>query len=60
MVHAAFQDPFPINIPALIAALDSSARLMIMREKRDSWVWKEGRDLEELVVGWKGLENNED
>lgn len=50
-----FENPFLLNIPMLIAAVDSAAKLVAMKIQRDSWVRKETRNIQELVEAWESM-----
>lgn len=50
---ALFEDPFLINIPTLVAALDFSVQLMLIRSKQNSWTQKAIRNLDELCESWQ-------
>jgi len=50
-----FEDPFLLNVPMLVAAVDSSVRMLQLRAKRDSWVLKSVRNLDELTDEWNRL-----
>ncbi len=50
-----FEDPFLLNVPMLVAAVDSSVRMLQLRAKRDSWVLKGVRNLDELTEEWNRL-----
>ena len=52
---ALFRDPFLLNVPMLVAAVDSSARMLQLRARRDSWVLKGMRNLDELAAEWDRL-----
>ncbi|OGQ26428.1 MAG: hypothetical protein A2138_09955 [Deltaproteobacteria bacterium RBG_16_71_12] len=52
---ALFENPFLLDIPVLIAAVDSAIRLLGLRAKSASWVFKEIRNLDELFSEWNSL-----
>lgn len=52
---AVLQNPFMLNVPTLVAAVDSSVRLWRVQAKRHSWVEKEVRNLDDLLVAWDSL-----
>lgn len=50
-----FQNPFLLNVPVLVSAIDSSIRVLNLRRKQQSWIYKEIRNLDELFVSWNEL-----
>lgn len=50
-----FQNPFLLNVPVLISAIDSSIRILNLRSKQQSWIYKEIRNLDELYASWNEL-----
>ena len=51
-----FQNPFLINLPVLIATIDSSIKYLLQLSKQNSWVYKEIRNLDEIIEKWKKFE----
>jgi len=50
-----FENPFLLNIPVLIVAVDSAARMLSVQTKRHSWILKESRNIDELFIAWDRL-----
>jgi len=50
-----FQNPFLLNVPVLMSAIDSSIRILNLRQKQRSWIYKEIRNLDELCASWDAL-----
>ena len=50
-----FQNPFFLNIPMLIATVDSATRWFSLRAKQRRWVYREMRNLDELTAEWNRL-----
>ena len=48
------QNPFELNVPTLIATIDSALTLMRLDRERNHWLYKEGRNLDELAAAWAG------
>ena len=49
---ALFSNPFLINIPVLMATVDSSLKLMLLKGQQNSWIKKEIRNIDELIDYW--------
>lgn len=52
---AVFSNPFLLNIPTLIAAMDSAIHILFLRAKQHNWVLKVSRNIDELVIQWNQL-----
>ena len=50
-----YQNPFLLNVPILMSAIDSSIRILNLRRKQQSWIYKEIRNLDELYASWNTL-----
>jgi len=49
---ALIQNPFNLNIPTLIAAVDSAVHLWKLNRQQNFWMYKEARNFDELVKAW--------
>jgi hypothetical protein len=53
---ALFSNPFLINIPSLIGTVHSLMKMLELRSKQNSWIYKEIRNIDDLVISWKNIE----
>lgn len=47
-----YQNPFLINIPALVGTIDNAVKLYLLNNKRKSQLFKEIRNIDDLLEQW--------